>query len=137
MDITKLKAQLTKHEGVKLSPYQDTAGKTTIGYGHNLSNKPISLGAALYILEDDIQDTITFLQQHCPWWVGLDDVRRRAIADLAFNLMGKLLDFHNMIAAIQAKDWPRASAELLSSKFAAQTGQRAHDLASQLLTGKD
>lgn len=137
MDLAKLRAQLVKHEGLRLLPYVDTVGKLTIGVGHNLTDNGLTAMQCMFILDDDVKDTINFLTTHCPWWATLDEVRQRAIADLAFNLKGKLLEFKNMIAAIQAKDWGKASTELLNSKFATQTGTRAADLAAQLLTGKD
>lgn len=137
MDTAKLKTQLIKHEGLKLQVYTDTMGIPTIGVGRNLRDKGLSAVEAMYLLDGDITDTIDWLTKNCSWWKDLDDVRQRAVADLAFNLRGKLLQFKNMIAAIQAKDWSKAFAELLNSDFAHQTGQRAKDLAAQLLTGKD
>lgn len=137
MDLQKLKKQLTAHEGIKLMPYVDTVGKVTIGIGHNLSDVGITASVCDELLSFDIQVTVAFLSKMCPWWLTLDDVRQRAIADLTFNVQHKIMDFKNMIAAIEAKDWPRASAELLNSTFATQTGQRAKDLAKQLLTGSD
>lgn len=145
MDLGKLRTQLIKHEGLKLQVYLDTVGIPTIGVGHNLKAKPLTIDVshgittdqAMAILDTDLAFTTSFLTKNCPWWLGLDDCRQRAITDLAFNLMGKLLDFKHMIAAIQVKDWPLASKELLSSTFAAQTGQRAKDLAHQLETGHD
>lgn len=137
MDLTKLTNQLIKHEGLETKLYQDTEGFWTIGVGHNLSAKGISELRAKDILRDDILDVINFLNLKLSWWQGLDDVRQRALADLTFNLMGKVLDFKKMLAAIQAKDWPLASDELLNSTFAHQTGQRAKDLAYMLRTGQD
>lgn len=137
MDLQKLKLQLSNHEGIKLMPYVDTVGKITIGIGHNLSDVGITASVCDELLNFDVQVTVAFLSKMCPWWLTLDEVRQRAIADLTFNIQHKVMDFHNMIAAIQAKDWQRAHDELLNSTFATQTGQRAKDLAKQLLTGND
>lgn len=137
MDYTKLRTQLIKHEGLKLKPYTDTVGKLTIGVGHNLTDNGLTMMQCMFILDDDVKDTIEFLSHNCPWWGGLDEVRQRAILDLAFNLKTRLLGFKKMIAAIQAKDWGAAAKELLDSDFAKQTGIRASNLAAQILTGKD
>lgn len=137
MDLAKVRQQIIKHEGLRLQLYNDTMGIPTIGVGRNLKDKGISAVEAMFLLDGDIKDTADFLVKNCPWWVDLDDVRQRAIADMAFNLRGKLLDFHHMIAAIKAKDWGTAAKELLDSAFARQTGTRATDLASQILTGKE
>jgi lysozyme len=137
MDLPKIKLLLTRHEGFKPKPYTDTVGKITIGVGHNLTDKGLTAKQIDGILEDDINDTLTFLQDHCPWFAPLDDVRQRAIIDLTFDIEGKLLDFKNMIAAIEARDWVRAGSELLNSTFASETGQRAKDLAYMIQSGQD
>lgn len=137
MDLDKAKALITLHEGNKAFPYTDTVGKVTIGVGHNLTDKGLTAKQIDDILGDDINDTLVFLSAHCPWFAPLDDVRQRAILDMAFNLQGRLLGFHNMIAAIEAKDWVRASSEILNSTFATQTGQRAKDDAYMILSGQD
>ena len=162
MNLDKLRSQLIRHEGLRLQKYQDSVGVWSIGVGRNLIDEPfitpdgmklfpwadatqpygIPLGGltktqAMDVLDEDIADTLAFLNSQCPWWQGLNEVRQRAVVDLAFNLMRKLLGFHNMIAAIRAKDWRLASKELLNSKFAKQTGQRAKTLSAMLLTGTD
>ncbi len=40
--MNRIKAQLVRHEGLKLKPYRCTAGKLTIGIGRNLDNCGIS-----------------------------------------------------------------------------------------------
>lgn len=137
MDLKKLFNMLILHEGLKLKPYTDTVGKLTIGVGHNLTDKGLSQAQVMGILTDDVNETIAFLSKNVPVFMKLDDVRQRALADMAFNLMGKLLDFKRMIAALEAKDWNKAADELLNSDFARQTGQRAKDLAAMIRTGVD
>lgn len=137
MDLTKLSNQLIKHEGLKQFPYRDTVGKLTIGVGHNLDDKGLTQTQIRSILMDDLTDTVNFLNFKLPWLKDLDDVRQRAIANMTFDLMGKILEFKHMLAALQARDWVTASDELLNSTFAKQTGQRARDLAKMLLTGQD
>lgn len=133
----KLYDQLILHEGLKLKPYVDTVGKLTIGVGHNLTDKGLTRVQSIRLLEDDLQDTYNFLNSQCPWYSALDEVRQRAIVDMTFNLMGKLLQFKTMIAAIKLKDWNAAADALLDSLFAEQTGQRAKNLAHMLRTGTD
>lgn len=137
MDTKKLATQLIVHEGLRTKPYTDTVGKLTIGVGHNLTDNGLTATQCLAICEDDIKDTLKFLESHCPWFSPLDDVRQRAIANMTFNLMGKILQFKGMIAAIEAKDWNSAADHLLDSLFARQTGKRAKDLAQMIRTGQD
>lgn len=137
MNLPKLYDQLIKHEGLKLFPYVDSVGKTTIGVGHNLTDKGLTRSQIMSLLQDDLNETINFLRFKLPWTGQLDDVRLRALTDLTFDLMGKVLDFTHMLAALQAQDWQGASDELLNSTFAHQTGQRAIDLAFMFRTGQD
>ena len=137
MDTVKLRGMLVLHEGKKSKPYMDTVGKITIGIGRNLTDVGVSEATISQMFNEDLSKTLTFLTTRCPWWLALDDVRQRAIADMTFNLMGKILDFKRMIAALEAKDWTKASNELLNSTFATQTGKRAKTLAHMILTGKD
>jgi lysozyme len=137
MDRDKLTAQLMKHEGFKLLPYTDTVGKLTIGVGHNLTDKGLTKSQALAIFNDDLDEVIHFLDLKIPWWKDLDDVRARVLANMTFNLMGKILDFHNMLAAFQAQDWEKAAQSLEGSLFYRQVGLRGKDLAAMIRTGHD
>lgn len=138
MNKDKLAGQLTNHyEGTRLKPYVDSVGKLTIGVGRNLTDKGISPNEAAILLDNDLNDTIAFLNTHLPWWTSLNEVRQRALANMTFDLMGKILQFKKMLAALQAGLWSTASTELLTSLFATQTGQRAKDIAQMFLTGED
>lgn len=137
MDLKKLTNLLIRHEDLRLKPYPDTVGKLTIGVGHNLTDKGISKNIAMAIFSEDLTDTINFLNLKFPWFHTLDDVRAQAVADMTFNLMGGMLDFHHMLAALEKGDWETAADELLNSKFAKQTGSRATELAQMIRSGKD
>ena len=54
--MNRIKAQLVRHEGLRLKPYRCTAGKLTIGIGRNLDFCSISHKTTYTMLERDIQD---------------------------------------------------------------------------------
>lgn len=137
MDFAKLTGQLMRHEGFKLKPYTDTVGKLTIGVGHNLTDKGLTKAQAMSILMDDIAETVQWLTYKLPWWTSLDDVRQRALVDLAFNMGGTLLEFKNTLAALEHQEWDKAADNLLHSKYATQVGQRAKTIAHMIRTGTD
>ena len=59
------------------------------------------------------------------------------LKNMAFNMgVAGLLEFRQMLAEVQTADWPGAAAEMLSSKWATQVGDRAHRLALQMTTGE-
>jgi lysozyme len=88
------------------------------------------------MLQNDIEDKQKRLEQF-PWYVGLDEVRRAAITNMAFNLgVSGLLRFPHMIAALAVQDWATANSEMLNSAWSRQVGDRANRLALQILRGE-
>lgn len=128
-------ALLKVDEGYRQFVYIDTRGYETIGYGFNLK-EGLSQQECALILELRVQVLDAQLGQ-IPWYSNLDQIRAAAILDLAYNLgVAGLLQFHNMIQALQAKSWKQASSELLSSQYATQVPNRCYRLAQILLTGQ-
>lgn len=134
-DMQTMVAELERDEGVRLKPYLDTVGKTTIGVGRNLTDVGISQDECDGLLQNDIARTAAWLDRNLSWWAGLDPVRQRVMISMAFNMGGSLLSFVNTLAAIQSGDYAAASAGMLSSKWATQVGARAQRLAQMMLTG--
>lgn len=136
MDRRALVRELIVDEGLRLKPYLDTVNKISIGVGRNLTDVGISETEAMYLLDHDIDRTVSGLLNAVPWWVDLDAVRQRVLANLAFNLgVGGLLTFHDTLRAVANGDYPRAADEMLSSLWARQVGDRAKRLAAMMLTG--
>ena len=135
-----LRDQLKRDEGLRLKPYKDTVGKLTVGYGRNLDDVGIRESEADFMLANDIQKVEREVTQRLPWTVGLDEARRAAILNLAFNMgLGNdkrgLLSFKNTLAAMQRRDWPAVGAVLRASKWYGQVGDRGERVTRQLETG--
>jgi lysozyme len=137
MDLDKLARQLERHEAKRNFPYTDTVGKLTIGVGRNLTDRGLLDSEITFLLQNDIADVVDFLNTNLPWWSSLDDVRQRVLADLAFTLSHKLLDFKQTLGALESHEWDKAADALLASKYATQVGQRAKNLAFMIRTGTD
>lgn len=132
----KLRNMLLKHEGLRLHPYQDSVGKTTIGVGRCLTTRGISESEAFILLDDDMMWFTDKLTATFPWFSTLDENRQAALIDMTFNLgMNGFLEFKEMISALDRHDFEQASEHLLQSKYAEQVGMRAHDLAEIIRTG--
>jgi len=132
-----LKSMLMRDEGLRLKPYTDTTGHLTIGFGRNLSQVGISLTEAESLLDHDMARTAVDVQAALPWTMGLDDVRRAALINMAFNLgIGGLLGFHKMLGACEKGDWATAALEALNSEWARQVGPRAYRISRQLEEGR-
>ncbi|MDJ1160766.1 glycoside hydrolase family protein [Burkholderia gladioli pv. gladioli] len=144
MILTLLEAELRRDEGVRYSIYLDTAGIPTVGVGHNCQVSPLPTGWTCpltdaqvnQLLANDIASTLAKLDRNLPWWRGMDEVRQRVVANLAFNLgIGTLLTFKNTLAAMQRGSYSVAAAGMLNSKWATQVGARATRLARAMETG--
>lgn len=132
-----LKRQLIGHEGLKLKPYKCTSNKITIGVGRNLEAKGITEQEALFMLDNDISYFEEQLIRRLPSFRTLSGTRQAALINMAFNLgVRGLLNFKNMLNALERADYDEAAAELLNSHYAVQVGMRAHELAEQLQTGE-
>jgi lysozyme len=134
--ISNLKDQLVRDEELRLKPYTDSVGKLTIGVGRNLSDKGISFQEAQLLLANDIADATADLQAKLPWTAALDDVRKGALLNMAFNMgLGGLLEFHDFLAKMQAGNFSGAAGAMLDSLWARQVGPRATRLSIQIQTG--
>lgn len=131
-----LKKYLIEHEGLRLKPYVDTVGKTTIGVGRNLTDNGITEDEAMLLLEHDIAGARGSLR-HFGWFNDLDYVRQDVLAELVFNIgYPRFLTFKKMIAALEDGDYTLAAYELLDSKWALQVGSnRSNNMHMRLRDG--
>ena len=131
VDLAALREELKRDEGIRLKPYKDTVGTTTIGVGRNLDDVGISEYEADILLQADIQRAFGSLNASLPWWITLDADKQRALLNMTFNMgITRLLGFKNALAALKAGDYAKAADEFLDSLWAKQVGQRAQRLAN-------
>lgn len=135
-------AYTKSNEGCRLAAYLDTRGNWTCGFG--ATGADVVEGTAW---TQDRADARFAEDYACAafasardvgnaTWAGLDDVRRAALVDEAFQIGGRgLLKFVRMLAAVREENWTQASAELLDSLEDRQTPGRTARNAGMLLTG--
>jgi lysozyme len=130
--------QLEADEGFRAGVYVDTTGNQTVGFGRNLNAHPFTRAEAeSWLIQQvavlDVKFNITF-----PWYPLLSDVRRRVLVNMAYNLgFGGVLEFRDMLRAIEAKDFAGAAAAMLSSVWAIQVGARADRLSQRMATDRE
>ena len=135
--IASLKDQLIRDEELRLKPYRDSLGKLTIGVGRNLGDVGISVQEAGVFLANDIAAATIALESAFPWTDALDDVRRCALVNMAFNLgIRGLSEFKDFLGKVQTGDFENAAAAMLDSLWAKQVGARAERLAKQIISGE-
>ncbi|CDY76096.1 T4-like phage baseplate hub + tail lysozyme [Caballeronia glathei] len=138
-------AELRRDEGVEYKPYKDTKGILTVGVGHNLQAIPLPAGWSYpltdeqvdVLLTDDIRNVFEDLDRNLPWWVDLNDVRQRVLANMGFNLgITKLLGFRNTLGAMRQGKYDDAARGMLNSAWASQVKGRAIRLADMMRKGQ-
>ena len=137
-DITK---QLKADEGFCRTVYQDTLGYWTIGVGRLVDSSAPGSGLRdseiELLLRNDIEDRIVSLGKVLPWFHELDEARQGVLVNMAFQLGVKgLLGFSNTLGLVSRGQYEAASQQMLQSKWAKQTPERAARLAQQMKTGK-
>lgn len=132
----KLHKMLIKDEGFKEFPYKDSVGKLTIGIGRNLDDRGITLGEALYLLANDIDQSIKDCRIAIKNYDSLTENRKLVLIDMVFNLgLPKFLTFKKMIRAILLGNNADVAKEMLESKWHDDVGDRAKRLAELWLGG--
>jgi lysozyme len=131
---------LKRHEGVRYYVYRDHLGYETIGVGRCI-NRAVGLGLSPdeveYLLINDVQRCIEELDGAFEWFKDLDEVRREAMINLCFNLgLTKLRKFVNALEAMKQRNYNKAAAEFLNSKWANQVGERSREVAHMIRTGE-
>lgn len=128
--------QLVIDEGLRLKPYKDTAGKTTIGVGRNLDDVGISKTEAMMLLGADIDKACADLDKFLPWWRDMTEARQQALANMVFNLgITKLQTFANTLQAMKTGRYADAAAGMRNSLWAKQVGARSERLARMMENG--
>lgn len=137
--LTQATEQIKSDEGCVLHAYKDTLGYTTIGYGRLLDKRRdggISQSEANMLLENDIDNKLSALRDKYRHFDDLDDARKAVLLNMAFQMgVGGLMGFRNTLAKIEAGDYDGAASNMLKSKWAKQTPNRARRMAEQMRTG--
>ena len=141
MNLERLLESVKKHEGYRNKVYLDTLGKRTVGVGHLCvedfweDDKEYEESFLMEILQKDLQEAIRgakeLMDEH-----GCADIDERAeeiIIEIVFQL-GRtgVKKFRNMWKALSEHNYVGASYEMLDSKWAKQTPNRAKDMAEQM-----
>jgi lysozyme len=89
--------------GLPITPGTTVQGHPTIGIGRALDTHGVSMAEALSMFAADVAAAETGLRNALPWLAGIDDVRRDALCNMAFQMgVGGVLQFRDMLAQLQA-----------------------------------
>ena len=140
MNMEKLLASVKKHEGYRNKVYLDTLGKRTVGVGHLCvedfweDDKEYEEDFLMGILEKDLQSAIDQADDMCKNLTISDDAKI-IIIEMIFQLGGNgVSKFRKMWQALQQDppDYAEASVQMLDSRWAKQTPNRAKEMARHM-----
>ena len=138
MNLERLMESVKKHEGYRNKVYLDTLGKRTVGGGHLCvedfweDDKEYEEKFLMEILAEDLQNAIKgareLKEEHS--CTDIDEIAQEIIVEMVFQL-GKngVSKFKNMWKALSEHNYTGASYEMLDSKWAKQTPNRAKSMA--------
>ena len=141
MNMERLLKSVKEHEGYRNKDYLDSLGKRTVGVGHLCvedfweDDKEYEEKFLLTILEHDLKSAIKSAEELCSDCPDLDDLAKELIVEMVFQL-GKtgVSKFRNMWKALQhdPPNYERASLEMLDSRWASQTPNRAKKMSDHM-----
>ena len=124
--LDKAKEMLLRHEGMVLQVYKDSLGYDTIGVGRCLDKNGISEEEAMYLLENDLSRVVKNLDKIWHAWRVMPERARLVCIDMSFQMgITGFMNFRQTRALMEMGCWLEASEELLRSKYATQTPNRA------------
>lgn len=123
-------------EGYREYPYRCPAGKLTIGYGYNL-DAGMPEDEALLLMRYRLSKLRARCESLFPWFGRMNDVRRRVILSMAYQMgVDGLLGFRRALAALARDDYAEAATHMLDSKWARHDSPaRARRLAEMMRHG--
>ena len=138
MDMDRLLESVKKHEGYRNKVYLDTLGKRTVGVGHLCvedfweDDKEYEEKFLMTILEHDLSDAIKgandlLAENGC---MDMNEKAHEINIEMVFQL-GKtgVSKFRNMWKALSTLDYSTAAEQMLDSRWAKQTPNRANGMA--------
>ena len=137
MNYDKLLESVKKHEGYKNHVYLDTLGKRTVGVGHLCveefweDGKEYEEDFLMDILKKDLQQAIRQANSMCEG-LKISEDAKIIIIEMIFQLGGTgVSKFRKMWQALQQDppDYAEASVQMLDSRWAKQTPNRAKEMA--------
>lgn len=124
-----LRDRIKRHEGKRNTPYRDSLGVLSVGYGRNLEAVPFTDHEIEILFETDMQRAILSAQTF-DVYEKLNEARKGVIVEMCFQ-MGRagVAKFKKFLEAATQQDWEAAENAMQSSLWAVQTPQRAKLLA--------
>ena len=136
MDINQTKEAVKKEEGFRLETYRCTEGHLTGGYGHKMLKDevaPTTHQGWLEIFERDFARAVTGAEDLLMLCPNINQTARNIVGEMVYQMGAYgVSKFKGMLKALQDDDYKTASVEMLDSRWAKQTPNRANRMAERM-----
>jgi len=121
--------QLKIHEGYKPTVYKCTEGVDTIGIGFAIKDLHLSEEVCDLILKEKLEVLEERFESKFDWFSTSPVEVRNVMLNMAYQLGFRgFCKFKKTLGYLEACDWDNASKEMLDSRWAKQTPNRANEL---------
>jgi lysozyme len=136
MDIEQTKAEIKKEEGFRMETYHCTEGHLTGGFGHKMlegEEVPTDMAGWNKLFERDFARAVSGAEELLMISPNVHDTARHIVVEMCYQ-MGSygVSKFQGMLSALQDSDYVTASKEMLDSRWAVQTPNRAKRMAERM-----
>ena len=121
--------QIREDEGFESKPYQDHLGNWTFGIGFTFITEEESVA----VLKLRLSAILASLNAQLHWYADLPIEVKNIMLNMAYQLgVSGLLGFTKTMVLLKNERWVAAADEMLDSKWARQTPERANRLSDRL-----
>ena len=123
--------QIKESEGFRPTVYKCTEGYDTIGYGFAIKDLELDVYISEMILMRKLDNLMTRIGKTFVWWRSADSTVKDVVVEMCYQLgVSGFSKFKKTIDHLENKRYGKASAEMLDSKWARQTPNRALELSN-------
>tara|TARA_R100000808_G_C2150825_1_gene159684 strand:- start:2069 stop:2470 length:402 start_codon:yes stop_codon:yes gene_type:complete len=124
---------IKKHEGYVGVVYKDSLGIDTIGYGFAIKDLELDADICDIILERKLKNLNDRIKNKFDWYKYMPPEIQNVVTEMCYQLgVTGFSKFRKTIAYLQNKEFKNASIEMLDSRWAKQTPNRAKALSERV-----
>ena len=121
--------RIKHHEGFRKSVYQCTEGYDTIGYGFAIKDLELDEDIAEEILMRKVEKLIKRVRARFDWLDSVPHEVQGVLVEMSYQMgLSGVSKFKKALHAMQMFQWKEAAKEMLDSRWAKQTPNRAKEL---------
>ncbi|ODS29849.1 MAG: hypothetical protein SCARUB_05049 [Candidatus Scalindua rubra] len=129
MNIDEIIKSIKNNEGFRSRVYKDSLGFDTIGYGFAIKNLELSESISDILLKQKLLMLIINIHERFQWFRKMPDKIQGVVVEMCYQLgITGFSKFRKTIAYLANKRWKEASKEMMNSRWAVQTPNRAKEL---------